>query len=67
MENKKSNTQKIQQILFDMAKCTPVEVYRKHGVGLQTQVKIKESVVFWLFDEIAEKNCCYLCSLKLLK
>lgn len=36
----------IQNLLVDMAKYSPVKVYIKYGIGIQTQLKIKEAVVF---------------------
>lgn len=47
MKNKIVTTNKIdiRSLLIDMAKKTPTQVYVKYGVGIQTQIKIKESIV----------------------
>jgi hypothetical protein len=66
MSKEINENKQVQQILIDMVHHTPIEVYRKHGVGLKTQDKIKEMVVSSFFEEISE-NCCRLCKSKLLK
>ena len=59
-----NNSEKIKQILIDMVYCTQIEVYRKHGVGLQTQNQIKQSIVSSFLEETA-KNSCRLCRKKI--
>ncbi len=38
------NRDQIIQIIIDIWKLTPVQVYRKHGIGFQTQIKIQNFV-----------------------
>jgi hypothetical protein len=38
------NRDQITQIIVDIWKLTPVQVYRKHGIGFQTQIKIQNFV-----------------------
>lgn len=38
------NRDQITQIIIDIWKLTPVQVYRKHGIGFQTQIKIQDIV-----------------------
>lgn len=40
----KINEKEVKQILLDMVYETPVEVYRKYGIGIQTQEEIKKLV-----------------------
>lgn len=40
------------QIIVDIWKLTPVQVYRKHGLGFQTQNKINNLVNFRIGDRI---------------
>ena len=54
----------IKQILIDMTKLSTIQMYKKHGIGIQTQTKIKESVIEDFMKEVA-KNCCVLCKKKL--
>lgn len=56
----------VQQILIDMIHLSPVQVYKKYGIGIRTQIKIKESVVADFMKDV-EKNCCVLCKKKLTK
>jgi len=56
----------IKEILIDMIKLSPIQVYKKHGVGIQTQEKIKESVVKNFMEDVS-RNCCVLCKKKLTK
>ncbi|OGZ42835.1 MAG: hypothetical protein A3J55_03125 [Candidatus Ryanbacteria bacterium RIFCSPHIGHO2_02_FULL_45_17b] len=63
---KKENKHRISDILMDMTRFTPIEVCRKHGIGIQTQNEIKESVVLSFFEEMDE-NCCFVCKSKLFK
>lgn len=58
-----NSSEKTKQILIDMFCCTPIEIYRKHGVGLQTQNQIMESMVSSFLKETAE-NSCRLCRKK---
>lgn len=38
------NEDKIINIIIDIWKLTPVQVYKKHGIGFQTQNKISKMV-----------------------
>ena len=38
------NRDQIIQIIIDIWKLTPVRVYRTHGIGFQTQIKIQNFV-----------------------
>ena len=42
--NTKINEKEVKQILLDMVYETPIEVYRKYGIGIQTQEEIKKLV-----------------------
>jgi len=44
-EFKLNNKENIERLLVDMVYKTPVEVYRKYGIGFQTQDKIKGAIV----------------------
>ena len=56
----------IKEILIDMINLSPIQVYKKHGVGIQTQNRIKESVVKNFMEDVS-RNCCVLCKKKLKK
>lgn len=56
----------IKEILIDMTKLSPIQVHRKHGVGIQTQNRIKDSVVKNFMEDVS-RNCCVLCKKKLTK
>lgn len=47
MKNKTVTTNKIdiQSLLVDMTEKTPMQVYVKYGVGIQTQLEIKRVIV----------------------
>lgn len=46
-----------QQILIDMTKLSPMGVFKKHGIGIQTQAKIKEAVVGDFMKEVSDGIC----------
>jgi hypothetical protein len=56
----------IKEILIDMTKLSPIQVYKKHGIGIKTQDRIKESVVKNFMEDVS-RNCCVLCKRKLTK
>jgi len=56
----------IKEILIDMTKLSPIQVYRKHGIGIRTQDRIKESVVENFMKDVVD-NCCVLCKKELQK
>ena len=56
----------MQEILMDMIKLSPMGVFKKHRIGIQTQNRIKEVVVEGFMKEVAE-GICAMCKKKLLK
>jgi hypothetical protein len=56
----------IQQILIDMTKLSPMGVFKKHGVGIQTQTRTKEVVVEGFMKEVSD-GICVVCKKKLTK
>ncbi|MBP7846054.1 MAG: hypothetical protein KA007_01310 [Candidatus Pacebacteria bacterium] len=66
MKDNQKDFNKIKDLIFDMVYLSPVKIYKKYGIGFQTQEKIKESAIR-LFSEDVDKNICLHCSYKLLK
>lgn len=57
MEHENNNTNQVKQILIDMVRYTPIKVYKIHGVGLQTQKKIKRYVASIFLKSTPKKQC----------
>ena len=48
-----------------MIKLSPMGVFKKHGIGIQTQNRIKEVVVGGFMKEVSE-GICVVCKKKLI-
>ena len=55
----------MQEILMDMIKLSPMAVFKKHRIGIQTQNRIKEVVVENFMKEVSA-GMCGVCKKKLV-